>query len=131
MTRALRTRSVPRTSSVITGVPFSLMLSYKSSATVLPLSTILADLAYYRDTYASDAALYRLIGLPVVILQGSRKYDDATLAAIDAEFGDTFRIIGDESPSSYTPERGGYMDGVSHSWSSDAPYEDRESFGQL
>ncbi|HJX06760.1 MAG TPA: hypothetical protein VJ736_01700 [Actinomycetota bacterium] len=114
-----------------TGVPFSLMLSYKSSATVLPLSTILADLAYYRDTYASDASLYRINGLPVVILQGSRKYDDATLAAIDAEFGDTFRIIGDESPSSYTPERGAYMYGVSYYWSTQDPYENPESFGQL
>ena len=66
------------------GVPFELVLSYKSSATVLPLSTILADLAYYRDTYSLDPAQYRLNGLPVVILQGSHKYGDATLAAIDA-----------------------------------------------
>jgi hypothetical protein len=113
------------------GVPFNLVLSYKSSATVLPLSTILADLAYYRDTYASDAAQYKLDGQPVVILQGSRKYDDATLAAIDADFGDTFRIIGDETPSTYTPERGAYVYGVSYYWSTQDPYGNPESFGQL
>ena len=113
------------------GVPFELVLSYKSSATVLPLSTILADLAYYRDTYSLDPAQYRLNGLPVVILQGSHKYGDATLAAIDAAFGDTFRIVGDETPSSYTPERGASMYGVSYYWSTQDPYGNPESFGQL
>src|SRR4051812_48071856 len=104
------------------GVPFKLVLSYKASATVLPLSTILADLAYYRDTYSLDPAQYRLNGQPVIILQGSRKYDDATLAAIDAAFGETFRIIGDETPSSYSPDRGAYMYGVSYYWSTQDPY---------
>jgi hypothetical protein len=113
------------------GVPFDLVLSYKSSATVLPLSTILADLAYYRDTYSLDPAQYRLNGQPVIILQGSRKYDDATLAAIDAAFGDTFHIIGDETPSTYTPERGAYMYGVSYYWSTQDPYDNPGSFGQL
>ena len=113
------------------GVPFNLVLSYRSSATVLPLSTILADLAYYRDTYSLDAAQYRLNGQPVVILQGSHKYDDATLGAIDAAFGDTFRIIGDETPSTYTPERGANMYGVSYYWSTQDPYGNPESFGQL
>jgi hypothetical protein len=113
------------------GLPFSLVLSYKSSAAVLPLSTILADLAYYRDTYESNPVLYRLDGEPVVILQGSHKYDDATLAAIHAAFGDTFRIIGDETPSSYTSERGASMYGVSYYWSTQDPYGNPESFGQL
>jgi hypothetical protein len=113
------------------GIPFSLVLSYKSSAKVLPLSTILGDLTYYRDHYASNPALYRLNGEPVVILQGSHKYDDATLAAIDAAFGDTFRIIGDETPDSYTPERGASMYGVSYYWSTQDPYANPASFGQL
>jgi hypothetical protein len=113
------------------GTPFSLVLSYKSSAKVLPLSTILGDLGYYRDHYASDPALYRLNGEPVVILQGSHKYDEATLAAIDAAFGDTFRIIGDETPTSYTSERGASMYGVSYYWSTQDPYTNPESFGQL
>jgi hypothetical protein len=113
------------------GTPFSLVLSYKSSAKVLPVATILADLGYYRDHYASDPALYRLNGEPVVILQGSHKYDQGTLAAIDAAFGDTFRIIGDETPSSYTPERGASMYGVSYYWSTQDPYTNPESFGQL
>jgi len=113
------------------GIPFSLVLSYKSSATVLPLSTIAADLTYYRDHYASDPAQYELNGEPVVILQGSWKYDDATLTAIDAQFGDTFRIIGDETPDSYTPDRGASMYGVSYYWSTQDPYSNPESFGQL
>jgi hypothetical protein len=113
------------------GVPFSLALSYKSSAKVLPLSKIADDLTYYRDHYASDPALYELDGEPVVILQGSHKYDEATLAAIDAAFGDTFRIIGDETPSSYTSERGASLYGVSYYWSTQDPYENAASFGQL
>jgi hypothetical protein len=113
------------------GIPFSLVLSYKSSATTLPLSTIVADLTYYRDHYASDPAQYTLNGEPVVILQGSHKYDDATLAAIDAAFGDTFRIIGDETPSSYTADRGASMYGVSYYWSTQDPYTNPASFGQL
>jgi len=113
------------------GLPFSLVLSYKSSATVLPLSTILADLSYYRDHYASDPAQYELNGKPVVILQGSWKYDDATLAAVDAAFGDTFRIIGDETPSTYTSDRGASMYGVSYYWSTQDPYRNPASFGQL
>ena len=67
----------------------------------------------------------------MVILQGSHKYGDATLAAIDAAFGDTFRIVGDETPSSYTPERGASMYGVSYYWSTQDPYGNPESFGQL
>jgi len=113
------------------GVPFSLVLSYKSSAKVLPLSTIEADLTYYRDHYASNPAQYELNGEPVVILQGSHKYDDATLAALDAAFGGSFRIIGDETPSSYTPERGASMYGVSYYWSTQDPYENPDSFAQL
>jgi hypothetical protein len=113
------------------GVPFSLVLSYKASATVLPLSTIVADLTYYRDTYASNPAQYLLGGRPVVIFQGSRKYGDAVLAAVDEAFGDTFRIIGDETPDTYTPERGAYMYGVSYYWSTQDPYGNPESFEQL
>lgn len=113
------------------GVPFSLVLSYKSSAKVLPLSKIEADLTYYRDHYAADPVQYQLNGKPVVIIQGSHKYDDATLSAINAAFGGTFRIIGDETPSSYTPERGASMYGVSYYWSTQDPYENPESFGQL
>ena len=113
------------------GIPFSLVLSYKSSATVLPFSTIVADLTYYRDHYASDPAQYEVNGKPAVILQGSWKYDDATLAAIDAQFGDTFRIIGDETPDSYTSSRGASMYGVSYYWSTQDPYRNPESFAQL
>ena len=113
------------------GMPFSLVLSYKSSAKVLPLSKIQADLTYYRDHYASNPAQYDLNGKPVVIIQGSHKYDDATLAAIAAQFGDTFRIIGDETPGSYTVARGASMYGVSYYWSTQDPYENPESFGQL
>ena len=113
------------------GVPFSLVLSYKSSAKVLPLSTIMTDLTYYRDHFASDPAQYLLNGEPVVILQGSHKYDDATLAAIASAFSGTFRIIGDETPDSYTPERGASMYGVSYYWSTQDPYENPASFDQL
>jgi len=113
------------------GVPFSLVLSYKASAKVLPLSTILADLAYYRDHYASDPAQYLLNGKPVVIFQGSHKYDDATLAAVAAAFGDTFRIIGDETPDTYTQQRGADMYGASYYWSTQDPSTNPESFGQL
>ena len=113
------------------GLPFSLVLSYKASAKVLPLSTILADLTYYRDHYASDPAQYLLNGKPVVIFQGSHKYDDATLAAVAAAFGDTFRIIGDETPNTYTQQRGADMYGVSYYWSTQDPYKNPESFGQL
>jgi hypothetical protein len=112
-------------------VPFSLVLSYKASAKVLPLSTILADLAYYRDHYASDPAQYLLNGKPVVIFQGSHKYDDATLAAVAAAFGDTFRIIGDETPDTYTQQRGADMYGASYYWSTQDPSTNPESFGQL
>ena len=113
------------------GVPFSLVLSYKASARLLPLSSIVSDLTYYRDNYLSDPAQYHLNGKPVVIFQGSRKYDDATLAGVDAAFGDTFRIIGDETPSTYTQQRGANMYGVSYCWSTQDPYGNPESFGQL
>jgi hypothetical protein len=112
-------------------VPFSIVLSYKASAKVLPLSTILADLTYYRDNYASDSAQYLLNGKPVVIFQGSHKYDDATLAAVAAAFVGTFRIIGDETPNTYTQQRGADMYGVSYYWSTQDPYTNPASFGQL
>ena len=56
---------------------------------------------------------------------------ESLLAAIDAAFGDTFRIIGDETPRTYTPARGAYMYGVSYYWSTQDPYRNPESFAQL
>jgi hypothetical protein len=112
------------------GIPFTLWLSYKASATVLAQSQIVADLGYFLATYGSDPAFDRVQSpKPTIIWQGSRKYPTSTLQAISAKYRSKLRILGDET--TWSPSRAPYLDGDAYYWSSQNPYDNPHSFGQL
>lgn len=112
------------------GVPFSLWISYKASASVLPMTTIVNDLAYLRTHYGADKAFDRSQSSRVTLIwQGSRKYSVSSLQQVASRYRSSFRILGDES--SWSTTRAAYLDGDAYYWSSQDPYRNPQSFSQL
>jgi hypothetical protein len=112
------------------GIPFKLWLSYKSSASILSQSQIDADFGYFLGRYGNDPAFDRLRTNKVTIIwQGSRKYPISVLQAITPKYRSQARILGDET--SWSADRGGYLDGNAYYWSSQDPYHNPQSFQQI
>ncbi len=112
------------------GIQFKLWLSYKASASILSTSAITNDLRYFAQTYGHDPAFDRqLSARPTVIWQGSRKYPTSTLATISNAFRGSLRILGDET--TWSAQRAPYLEGDAYYWSSQNPYTNPQSFGQL
>lgn len=112
------------------GIPFKLWLSYKASAKLLPTASIVGDLSYFVATYGHDAAFDRSASpKPTIIWQGSRKYSIAVLQAVSDRLRSSARILGDER--TWSSSRAGYLDGDAYYWSSQNPWSNPQSFGQL
>lgn len=112
------------------GVPFSLWLSYKASATVLPTTAVQGDLTWFARRYGADPAFDRTASSrPTVIWQGSRKYSLAQLQAVSQAQRAGLRLLGDETTWSQT--RAPYLEGNAYYWSSQDPYRNPASFGQV
>jgi len=112
------------------GIPFKLWLSYKASASVLSQSQISNDLGYFYSKYGTNSAFDRSqSSKPTVIWQGSRKYSVSVLQAVSGQYRTKFRILGDET--TWSTARAPYLDGDAYYWSSQNPYSNPQSFGQL
>jgi hypothetical protein len=111
------------------GKPFKLWLSYKASASVLPLATIQGDLTFFAAQWAADPAFDHAAGKPTVIWQGSRKYSTASLQTVSQGYRGQLRILGDET--TWSTARAPYLDGDAYYWSSQNPYANPQSFGQV
>ncbi|HET9655798.1 MAG TPA: hypothetical protein VFP72_10625 [Kineosporiaceae bacterium] len=112
------------------GTPFSLWLSYKASAKVLPVDQIINDLTWFQHTYGSDPAFDRTQSPRItVIWNGSRKYPVSALQAVSSALRGKLRIIGDETQ--WSADRAPYLDGDAYYWSSQNPYRNPRSFQQL
>jgi len=112
------------------GIPFKLWLSYKSSASILSQSQIDADFGYFLSHYGNDPAFDRLRTNKVTIIwQGSRKYPISVLQAITPKYRSQARILGDET--TWSADRGAYLDGNAYYWSSQDPYRNPQSFQQI
>jgi hypothetical protein len=112
------------------GIPFSLWLSYKASATVLSTTAIVNDLRYFVQKYGREPAFDRQqSSRPTVIWQGSRKYPVSTLATVSSAFRGSLRILGDET--TWSTSRAPYLEGDAYYWSSQNPYTNPQSFQQL
>jgi hypothetical protein len=112
------------------GIPFKLWLSYKSSASLVSQTAMDNDLKYFVAHYGSDPAFDRAQSAkPTVIWQGSRKYSLSRLQHESATFRGKLRLIGDES--SWSTTRAHYLDGDAYYWSSQDPWANPQSFGQL
>lgn len=114
------------------GTRFKLVLSYKSSASIVPVDEILADFTYIRDRYSASRSWWRAPARkPVVIFQGSRKYSVDVLSTVYSTFADDFTVIGDETRTTWTDERAAHLDGASWYWSTQNPYTNPASFDQI
>jgi hypothetical protein len=112
------------------GIPFSLWLSYKASATIRTAATIDADLQYFFARYGHDPAFDRARSNKVtVIWQGSRKYPLSVLQTVSTAYRAQARILGDEN--TWDAARAAYLDGDAYYWSSQDPYGNPQSFAQL
>jgi hypothetical protein len=114
------------------GKRFSLWVSYKGSARVLPARHIVNDLSYLARTYRGNPAFDRSNGhRPTVILTGSRKYGTSALATISRSARRHFYLVGDENWDTWTRARARHLDGDQYYWSSQDPYRNPHSFDQL
>jgi hypothetical protein len=114
------------------GIPFKLMLSYKASAKVLPTATIDGDLSYFASRYGADPAIdHSYSPRPEVIWTGSWKYSPATLSSVSGTLRSKLFLIGDEKPGTWTASRAAALDGASYYWSSQDPWGNPASFGQI
>jgi hypothetical protein len=114
------------------GTPFKIQLNYQGSANILPLPVIINDLAYFTARYAADPALDHTYSPKVeLIWAGSWKYSDADLATVSQAARPGMYILGDEKPGTWNPARAAPLDGATYYWSSQDPYSNAASFGQL
>lgn len=113
------------------GIPFKIWISYKASATILPLDHILGDLAYLTREYGGSPAFDRRGGLPVLIWTGSRKYGLDTIKTVSERFRQSLFLMGDENWKTWGDGRAAYFDGGTYYWSTQNPYTNPSSFSQL
>jgi hypothetical protein len=114
------------------GVPFTLWLSYEAAATIRSTSQIVGDLTYLRDRYALNGAFDHSFTtrLPVV-WTGSRKYGAGILATVAKQLRSSIYLIGDENWKTWTAQRAASLDASTYYWSSQDPYANPASFGQI
>lgn len=109
---------------------FTNWLSYKSAA--LPsVDHIVGDMAFLAREFSADPAWGRIDGKPVLVLTGSRKYDDVEVAAISAFARQRFYLVGDESAATLTDARLAMFDAVSYYWSTQNPWTNPSSFDRI
>ena len=112
------------------GIAFKVWISLKTASSP-STSAIAGDLAYLKRQYGSSSALGRIAGRPVVVWTGSRKYSLSAVKTISGQFRSSFYLVGDETSTSWSDGRAGYLDGDSYYWSSQNPYTNPKSFSQL
>jgi hypothetical protein len=114
------------------GIPFRLMLNYKASARKLSTATINGDMSYFTSRYGADPALdHTYANRAEMIWAGSWKYTSGELSTVSASFRGKLFLIGDEKPSTWNAARAAQLDGASYYWSSQDPWGNPASFGQL
>ena len=113
------------------GIAFKLWISYRSSSQGLTPEFINGDLTYLARQYGSDSAFDRRSGRPVLIWTGSRQYSLTTIRSVSEAQRGAFFLVGDENWKTWGDGRAAYLDGDTFYWSSQDPYGNPHSFGQL
>jgi hypothetical protein len=114
------------------GVPFKLWISYKASDNVLSDAHISGDLTYLARQYGSSGAFDHSYSKRIMLIwQGSRKYGLSHIKAISNKFRDSFVLLGDENPSTWTADRAKYLDGAMWYWAAQDPWSNPQSFSQV
>src|SRR5690349_11779104 len=92
---------------------------------------IINDLNFLYNAFNHETSWERIDGKPVVTFTGSRKYSDADLLKVSSAVRDRIFLVGDESRATLTPARIAMFDGITYYWSSQDPYANPASFGQI
>jgi hypothetical protein len=109
---------------------FTNWVSYESSS--MPSADyIINDLNFLYAEFNAETTWQKMNGKPIVVLTGSRKYDNASLTRISNAVRGKIFLFGDESRSSLTDARMALFDGIYYYWSSQDPYGNPQSFNQV
>lgn len=109
---------------------FTNWVSYKAASTQSS-DAIINDLNFLYNEFGQEPAWERVDGKPVVTFTGSRKYSDADLTKISSAVRDRIFLVGDESRATLTTARLALFDAITYYWSSQDPYGNPASFGQI
>ena len=113
------------------GIPFKLAISLKDANTA-SVDAISNDLSYLERQYGNDPAYdHTYSGRPMLVWTGSRKHPLGDVRAVSERFRRSFLLIGDETESTWSDGRAAYLDGDHYYWSTQDPYGNPHSFGQL
>lgn len=113
------------------GFPFKIILNYEVSQAPT-LQEMTNDWAYLERTYANSPVLERLgTPRPLLIWSATANYSVDVLRAMADRFRGSFYMIGSDSGTTWTAERGAFLDGDTQYWSSQNPYTNAASFDQL
>lgn len=105
-------------------------VSYKVAST--PSTTaILNDLNFLYKEFQNEPGWERIDGKPVVTFTGSRKYSDADMLKVSNAVRDRIFLVGDETRSTLTSTRIAIFDAITYYWSSQDPFGNPQSFGQI
>jgi len=113
------------------GTPFSLWISYMSSASIKTQTEMNNDLAYLNSAYHTDSAFNHQGGRPTLIMMGSRKYSQSFLNAISASWRPHFYLVGDENWSTWNSAKAADFDADQYYWSSQDPIANPASFSDI
>jgi hypothetical protein len=114
------------------GTPFKIQLQYQASATTLSTTYISNDLKYFLAHYGTDPALdHTYSSKPEVTWTGSWKYSDAAVSTVSHAFRPKVFLLADEKLSSWDATAAANFDGDAYYWSSQDPYKNAASFGQM
>jgi hypothetical protein len=113
------------------GTPFSLWISYMSSASIRTQAQMNADLTYLSTTYGTDSAFNHQDGRPVLMMMGSWKYSQAFLDSMSATNRPHFYLVGDENWNTWSSAKAADFDADSTYWSSQDPVVNPASFSQI
>ncbi len=114
------------------GHNFHLWLSYEASSTGLTQSSISGDLSYLSSQYGGDPAFDRSNdGKPTFIWVGSYKYPTSVVATISSQFRSAWYFVGGYQWNQWNSTVSQYFDADSPYWSSQDPWANSQSFGQL
>ena len=109
---------------------FKNWISYKA-ASMPSADAIINDLNFVYDHFNSQTTWERIDGKPVITFTGSRKYSDADVLKVSTAVRDRIFLVGDETRATLTPARIAMFDAITYYWSSQDPYGNPASFGQI
>jgi len=99
-------------------------------ASVPSTGYIINDLNFLYNEFKNETAWERIDGKPVVMF-ASRKYSDADVLKVSNAVRDRMFLVGDETRATLTTARIAMLDAITYYWSTQDPYGNPASFGQI